>query len=267
MGSSAARSSSRGQQRLRPQSTVRPAVIVGLAVMALGAGLFGFALFHAFAHGSCSSTGYSAHYGPVARCAGGTGWWMLLLLGGIFTALGGAALSGIAGTMLAPVMFIAIGAPFLALGLGAGHGQLAYNTSPSTGRLEVGIFGACFLIAGLGWAVFAGRSVVSGLRGSQFTGLLAAVAGVGAAFAISAGVASAIGTPAPSSLRQAPVSAASAAASAASTRQLNAAAKRTSAAIAKATAQARTATRLAACVTAARTNNARIQACEAKYMP
>jgi hypothetical protein len=169
--------------------------------------------------------------------------------------------------MLAPIMFIAIGVPFVALGLGGAHGQLAYNTSPSTGRLEAGIFGACFVIAGVGWAVFAGRSVVSSLRGSRFTGLLATVAGVGAAFAITAGVASAIGTSAPTSLRQAPVSAASAAASAASTRQLNAAAKRTSAAIAQATAQTRTATKLAACVTAAGANTAKIQACEAKYMP
>jgi Co/Zn/Cd efflux system component len=248
---------SQAQQRVRSRSPVDPSLIFGMAVMGLGAALFSLGVFHGFAHGSCSTTGYTAHYGPVPHCAGGTGWWMLVLTAGIFVALGGAMLSGIASTILAPVMFIGVGAPFIALGLQSGHGQLVLGSSSSTGRLEVAIFGACFAIAGLVWGGIAGRDVLSRLR---FTGLLASVAGIGVAFLIATGVASAIGSsPATPLKRFAPSSAAVA--------QSRAATIQTSRAIARATAQARTATKLAACVTAAGTNTHRIQVCERKYVP
>jgi hypothetical protein len=232
-------------------------MIFGLAVMGLGAALFSLGIFHGFAHGSCSSTGYSPRYGPVPRCTSDIGWWMLVLTGGIFAALGGAALSGMASTILTPVIFIAIGAPFIVLGLGSGHGQLAYGSSSGTGRLEVAIFGSCFAIAGVVWGVIAARTVLSRLR---FTGVLASVAGIGVAFLITAGVASAIGTSPVTTLKHLTPSNASVA-------QSHAATVQTSRAIARATAQARTATRLAACVTAAGTHTDRIQACERKYMP
>jgi uncharacterized membrane protein HdeD (DUF308 family) len=76
--------------------------------MGLGAALFSLGIFHGFAHGSCSTTGYSARYGPVPHCASGTAWWMLLLTSGIFMALGGAGLSRMAGTILVPVMFVGV---------------------------------------------------------------------------------------------------------------------------------------------------------------
>jgi hypothetical protein len=248
---------SRGQARVRARSPVDPSLIFGLGVMGLGATLFGLGIFHGFAHGSCSTTGYSARYGPVPHCASGTGWWMLVLTAGIFMALGGAALSGMAGTILAPVIFIAIGAPFIALGLRSGHGQLVLGSSSSAGRIEAAIFGACFAIAGLAWGGIAGRNDLSRVR---FTGLLASAAGIGAAFLIAIGVASAIGSsPATPLKRFAPSSAAVA--------QSRAATIHTSRAIARATAQARTATKLAACVTAAGTHTLRIQACERKYVP
>lgn len=210
--------------------------------MALGAALFSLGIFHGFAHGSCSTTGYSSHYGPVPHCASGTVWWMLLLTGGILVALGGAALSGMASTILVPVMFVAIGAPFVVLGLDAGDGQLVYGSSSSAGRLEVAIFGACFAIAGLVWGVIAGRKVLSRLR---FSGLLASVAGVGVAFLIGTGVSSAIGSSPVTSLTQFTPSTASVAQSRAAATQ----------------------TKRAACVTAVGIHNDRIQACERKYVP
>jgi hypothetical protein len=203
---------------------------------------------------------------PVA-----TVWWMLLLTGGTFVALGGAALSGMASTMLVPVMFVAIGAPFVVLGLDTGDGQLVSGSASSTGRLEVAIFGACFAIAGLVWGVIAGRNVLSRVR---FSGLLASVAGVAAAFVIATGVSSAIGSSPVTPLTQFTPSTASVAQSRAATiptthaiAQSRAAAIQSSRAIALATAQARTATGLAACVTAAGTHTDRIQACERRDMP
>jgi hypothetical protein len=262
----ALQATSRARQQARSRSNADPRLISGLAIMGLGAALFGLGIFHGFAHGSCSSTGYSRHYGPVPHCAGGTGWWMLLLTGGVFVALGGAALTGVAGTILAPVMFIAIGAPCIALGIGGGHGQLVYGSSSGTGRLEITIFGTCFAIAGLAWGVIAGRNVVSRVR---WSGLLASFAGIGAAFLIATGVASAIGsspaTPSAPQALQTPLT--PIAPSSASLAQSQAAAIRASRAIARATAQARTATQLAACVTAAGTHFHRIQACERKYVP
>jgi hypothetical protein len=258
-------------RRVEPGTAVDWGLILGLALMGLGAGLFSLGIYHGFAHGSCSTTGYSQHYGPVPHCASGIGWWMLLLTGGIFVALGGAALSGTAGTILAPAMFVAIGAPCIALGLGNGHGQLAYGASSSTGRLEVGIFGACFAISGLVWGAIAGRKLVSRLR---FSGLLASVGGVGIAFVIATGVSGAIGSSPATSLNGLTPSTASNAqsrAAAIQTRhaiaQTRAAAIQTRRAVAQATAQARTATKLAACVTAAGIHSNRIQACERKYVP
>jgi hypothetical protein len=262
---------SRTRQRAEPRTAVDWGLVLGLALMCLGAGLFSLGIYHGFAHGSCSTTGYSQHYGPVPHCASGIGWWMLLLTGGIFVALGGAALSGTASTILAPAMFVAIGAPCIALGLGGAHGQLAYGASSSTGKLEVGTFGACFAISGLVWGAFAGRDLVSRLR---FSGLVACVAGVGVAFGVATGVSSAIGSSPGTSLNgltQSTASNAQSRAAAIQTRhaiaQTRAAAIQTSRAVAQATAQARTATKLAACVTAAGVHSNPIQACERKYMP
>ena len=73
-----------------PRPSIDLKLVCGVALLALGAGLFGFGLFHAFSHGSCSTTGYSAHYGPVQRCPGGIGWWMAVIMAGIIAALAGA---------------------------------------------------------------------------------------------------------------------------------------------------------------------------------
>jgi hypothetical protein len=66
-------------------------VIVGAALIGLGVGLFALGLYHAFEHGTCSTTGYSRYYGPVPHCAKGIGWWMLLIFGGLAIGGGGAS--------------------------------------------------------------------------------------------------------------------------------------------------------------------------------
>jgi hypothetical protein len=214
--------------------------------------------FHGFENGSCSTTGYSAHYGPVQHCGKGAGWWMLMLTAGLFLAGGGAALSGTSNTVAIPVVFVALGAPFVALALRSGNAHLLIGSSPSTGKLYAGIFGVCFVIAGGVWGAITGRRPVPRFSSaSRFGGILACVVGVGLGFAIAAGVASAIGPAAPTPFQQ----------TSRAFNQSSGSARPANAAITQATAQADKAAKLAACVTAAGVNNAKIQACVAKYTP
>jgi hypothetical protein len=261
-------------------------VVLGLGLLALGVALFGQAIFHAFENGTCSTTGYTAHYGPVPHCAKGIGWWMLMLLAGIVVAGAGAAMSGTLSSLMAPVLFLAIGAPFLAIALRGGDSHLLVGASSSTGNLSAGIFGACFVVGGLVWGALTGRRALARINGaSRVGGLVAAVAAVAAAFVIAASVAGAVGSSAPTALQQSsPVitqgsgfGGQSGAAGQANsvTGQTNpaiargnaAAARKANAAVKQATAQAQKLTKLAACVSAAGANTARIQGCEAKYTP
>ncbi len=178
--------------------------VLGVGLVGLGVGMLCLGIFHGFAHGSCSTTGYSGNYGPVPHCGKGTGWWMLMLLAGLVVAGAGAAIARSVGSLIVPLLFVAIGAPFIALALGT-HGQLLFNASSSSGKIFAGVFGGCFVIAGLIWGVFAARGITGVSGGSLVGGLLAALVGVGAAFAIAGGVSSAIGkTTAASSVRVTP---------------------------------------------------------------
>jgi hypothetical protein len=191
-----------GAEPTRSPLDLRP--VLGLGLLGLGVGMLCLGIFHGFEHGSCSSTGYSRNYGPVPHCANGTGWWMLMLLAGLVVAGTGAALARSVSGLMLPLVFVAIGGPFVALALGT-HGQLLFNASSGSGKIFAGVFGGCFVIAGLIWGALAARQITGVSGGSLLAGLLAAVVGVGAAFAIAAGVSSAIGkTTALSSVQVAP---------------------------------------------------------------
>lgn len=268
-------------------SSLKLVPIIGLGLLALGAALFGLGMFHGFENGTCSTTGYSSHYGPVPHCAKGIGWWMLMLMAGLVVAGAGAALSGTLSSLMPPVLFIAVGVPFVALAVRSGNSHLLVGRSSSSGKLFSGIFGAAFVIGGLLWGAFTAPSALARFKGaSGFGGLLAAAAGMAAAFAIATAVAGAIGPTAPNGL--APVGqvtthgagfagqgngASSQASSIANqtsvavTRANAAAARKANAAIKHATTQAAKLTKLAQCVSRAGTNAGRIQACEAKYLP
>jgi hypothetical protein len=247
--------------------------IAGLALIGLGAALFAVGIFHGFANGSCSMTGYTAHYGPIQHCGKGIGWWMLMILGGILVAALGGVLSATAGGLMIAVMFVAIGAPFIGLAVRNSNVRYLAGSSASTGKISVAIFGGCFVLAGLVWAAFAARSVFSRINGgTRLISLVAAVAGVAVALAIGTGVSGAIGNAAPPSLQQVSqggggASQANLAAQQAAAKRTEAAVKQAKSAIKQATAQADQATKLAACVSSASTNVAKVQACEAKYMP
>ena len=173
------------------------AAIAGALIMFLGAGLLALGAYHGFEHGSCSTTGYSPHYGPVQRCTKGIGWWIgLATIGGLMTFGGAFLATSVGGALVIPILFIAIGAPFVALGLGAGHEHLLYGGSASSGKTFSLIFGSCFVVAGVVWGVFAAGSVVDDPDfepGAVPGALLAGAVGIGAAFAIAAVVNSAIG--------------------------------------------------------------------------
>jgi hypothetical protein len=198
---SSVRSKQRGPVRAEPRTPLNLRLVLGLGTLALGIGMLCLGIFHGFAHGSCSTTGYSRNYGPVPQCSKGTGWWMLMVLGGIVVTGVGAVLASRIGALLVPLVFVAIGAPFVALALGS-HGHLLLNSSSGTGKVFAGVFGGCFVAAGLIWGMFAARNVSGVSGGSLLAGLLAAVVGVSAAFAIASGVTGAIGkTTTPTSVR------------------------------------------------------------------
>lgn len=178
--------------------TFNPALIAGLALLGLGVGLFGLGIYHGFENGSCSTTGYSGHYGPIQHCAGGVGWWMLIVMVGLLAAGGGAVISGAGQGFGIPALFVAIGVPFIALGLRGGNTRLLLNASSSSSKISAIVFGACFVIGGLVWGARSARGSSSSIGGSSLPGpLLGLVVGLGVAFAIAAGVSSAIGAPAP----------------------------------------------------------------------
>lgn len=113
--------------------------IVGIGLLVFSAVLMGSALHHVIKVGTCSSTGYAANYGPVPYCPAGTGWWILMLVGGIFGMLIGA---GVAGSIIAivPAIFVTIG---------VGSVTVAFDHSASSGSKTFAlIFGGGFLLFG-----------------------------------------------------------------------------------------------------------------------
>ncbi len=110
-------------------------------------------IHHLVATGTCSSTGYSANYGPVPHCPSGTGWWFAFVFGGIIGSLAGALMAGSLGLVFAGI-FGAIGFGSLSI--------LLDSTAKSGEKLFAGIFGGCFAIVG----VVASIAVISSALGS-----------------------------------------------------------------------------------------------------
>jgi Short C-terminal domain len=114
--------------------------IAGVATLLFSAILLGVGIHHLVATGTCSSTGYSANYGPVPTCPSGTGWWFAFLFGGIIGCLVGSALAGGVGFVFAGI--------FGAIGFGAL--TIVLDSSASNGTKVFGaIFGGCFALVGI----------------------------------------------------------------------------------------------------------------------
>lgn len=113
-------------------------IVCGALVAFLGLGMLVLGAVHAFANGTCSTTGYAAHYGPVPHCAKGIGWWAGMLTLGIFVGLAGGVLFAHRDTGTAPVSVVAgvlagalgvAGAFGIAAGVKSAIGKV---TTPST---------------------------------------------------------------------------------------------------------------------------------------
>jgi hypothetical protein len=127
--------------------------IVGVALLLFSSILLGVGIHHLVATGTCSSTGYSANYGPVPHCPSGTGWWFAFVFGGIIGSLIGALMAGSVGLVFAGI-FGAIGFGSLSI--------LLDSTAKSGTKIFAAIFGGCFAIVG----VVAGFAVIGSALGS-----------------------------------------------------------------------------------------------------
>jgi hypothetical protein len=160
-------------------------VIAGVAMLLFAAVLIGVGMHHMISTGSCSSTGYSS-VGPVPHCPKGFGWWIGFLVGGIFLALIGAAVSG-SSALVIPAIFS---------GIGAGALSVNFDSSVHSDLRTFGLlFGGAFLLFGVIPGVFvllgalrsSGAPSVAG-SGIPIVPFVGATASPAAVFGGSAGV-------------------------------------------------------------------------------
>jgi hypothetical protein len=133
-------------------TTVR---IVGVALALFSSVLLGVGIHHIVATGTCSSTGYSANYGPVPHCPSGTGAWFGFVVGGIIGAL--------IGSMMASGPGLVFGSIFGGIGFGAL--TLAFDShSSSSTQIFAGAFGGSFAVVSVGAWIVLLSSALSELR-------------------------------------------------------------------------------------------------------
>src|SRR5690242_14678997 len=114
--------------------------IVGVAIVLFTSILLGFGMHHLVSTGTCSSTGYSANYGPVPHCPSGTGWWMGFVFVGIIGGIAGGLMAGSVGLLFAGI--------FGGIGFGALSLVLDSNASSST-QVFAAAFGGAFALVGV----------------------------------------------------------------------------------------------------------------------
>src|SRR5947209_12098735 len=110
-------------------------LIAGVSLLLFIAILLCVGMHHLIATGTCSSTGYSAHFGPVQHCPSGTGAWFAFVFGGIFGALIGAGMTGSTGLVFASIFG----------GIGFGSLSLLFDSHASSSpKIFAAAFGGCF---------------------------------------------------------------------------------------------------------------------------
>ncbi len=129
--------------------------IAGVALWIFSVILLGVGMHHMVSIGTCSSTGYSANYGPVPTCPSGTGAWFAFLFGGI--------IGGLVGALMARSIGLVFAGIFGAIGFGAL--TVAFDSSAHhSNKIFGAIFGACFAIVGVIAGIFVLSSVIGSLR-------------------------------------------------------------------------------------------------------
>jgi hypothetical protein len=132
--------------------------IIGVALVLFTAVLLGVGIHHLVATGTCSSTGYSANYGPVPHCPAGTGWWMAFVFAGIIGGIVGGLMAGSIGLLFAGIFG----------GIGFGALSLLFDSNAQSGtQIFAAAFGGAFALVG----VIAGVTVLGGALKSLFGGM------------------------------------------------------------------------------------------------
>ncbi len=135
----AATEKSRPRTRRRPPSRVLR-TLIGLALYVAGLGGLGYGLVRLMHIGTCASG--NTPYVIGRQCPSGTGWYMALLIGGVFAALIGAALANRG-------MALPMGAGFTAIGAVALYGGLTAPGSARGAATAGYTVGPIFLVMGL----------------------------------------------------------------------------------------------------------------------
>jgi hypothetical protein len=148
-------------QRLRRRVTLLHAElsnvrIAGVALMLFSSVLLGVGIHHLVATGTCSSTGYSANYGPVPTCPSGTGWWFAFVFGGV--------IGGLIGALMAGSMALVFASIFGAIGFGSLTILFDAHTQSSE-KVFAAIFGGSFALVGVGAGAAVIASAIGSLRG------------------------------------------------------------------------------------------------------
>jgi hypothetical protein len=129
--------------------------IAGVALLLFSAILLGVGIHHVVATGTCSSTGYSANFGPVPTCPSGTGWWFAFVFGGVIGSLVGGLMAGSLSLVFAGM--------FGAIGFGA-LSNLLDSSAQSSEKVFSAVFGGCFALVGVAAGISAIASSVGSLR-------------------------------------------------------------------------------------------------------
>ncbi len=129
--------------------------IAGVALLIFSSILLGVGIHHVVKIGTCSSTGYSANYGPVPTCPSGTGAWFGFIFGGI--------IGGIAGALMAGSVALVFAGIFGAIGFGA-LSIVLDSSAHSSNKIFGAIFGACFALVGVGALIAVLTSAIGSLR-------------------------------------------------------------------------------------------------------
>jgi Short C-terminal domain len=129
--------------------------IVGIALLLFSAVLLGVGIHHVVATGTCSSTGYSANYGPVPTCPAGTGWWFAFVFGGV--------IGSVIGALMAQSIGLVFAATFGGVGAGALSNLLDAGTQ-SGEKVFSAVFGGCFALVGVAAAISVIASAISSPR-------------------------------------------------------------------------------------------------------
>ncbi|MGA9762313.1 MAG: hypothetical protein WBQ14_07825 [Gaiellaceae bacterium] len=131
-------------RRYRPSRLLRR--LIGLVLYVGGLGGLGYGLVRLMHIGTCASG--NTPYVIGRQCPSGTGWYVALLVGGIFAALIGAAIIDLGLTL-------PLGTGFTAIGAAALYGGLSAPSSAQGATAAGYTVGPIFIVMGLAHLVFA----------------------------------------------------------------------------------------------------------------